>query len=377
MNEGENSNFSNNPNFSNQNFPSNAASNLGATNDSMPHAITSSDIAATAGTEAGVVAAAAAAMPENDARQAISSAPASTGASSRSRFNFGSRRYNSNSTPTTQPSPIFAGAPDYFNQAAGDIVLEGDKKPKGRKKAVAIVAIIAVIIAAVAAAVLLVPGAKRNEMAGLKPAEASGLFRDAASDVAVLEEQYERAVKGHIDVYELLTEETCSEIDAGVKAYSILKAKIKEYIDINNDDISKQLVEIYGQMNSEDRYSGLGEKCIFAKKFISGEKRDDAAGRYGDKYASALKEVDNVKNASEAIEDENKKQTRKKMGSSSTSAECVENHKKMKKIEDDMRTTGETIARDILGVYPYEDNERVGVRILDVIRTMRSEGKNE
>jgi hypothetical protein len=167
MNEGENSNFSNNPNFSNQNLPSNAASNLGATNDSMPHAITSSDIAATAGTEAGVVAAAAA-MPENDARQAISSAPTSTGASSRSRFNFGNRRYNSNSTPTTQPSPIFAGAPDYFNQAAGDIVLEGNKPERGngiKKRMVVILGIVAVIGALIFTLVFIAkPSSKKDSL---------------------------------------------------------------------------------------------------------------------------------------------------------------------------------------------------------------------
>lgn len=156
MNEGENSGIPNSPNFSSPNISSNNGVDAGTQAIPTQQAITSSDISAMAGTGAGSVAAAAAAMPENDVPTAISSGPslsASNSNSERNRFNFGSRRFRD--TKSSQPStPMFAGAPDYFNQAAGDIELSGYETEKKNKKPFIIGgAILAAIIVVVCVAI--------------------------------------------------------------------------------------------------------------------------------------------------------------------------------------------------------------------------------
>lgn len=100
MNEGENSSIPQTPVFSSPNIASNnepAQPNLDA--EPIPQAITSSDVAAMSGTDAGAVAAAAASLVEEDAPAAVISgatakaAPTSNRQASGARFVFGSRRY--------------------------------------------------------------------------------------------------------------------------------------------------------------------------------------------------------------------------------------------------------------------------------------------
>jgi len=130
MNEGENSSIPQTPVFSSPNITSNnepAQPNLDA--EPIPQAITSSDVAAMSGTDAGTVAAAAASLVEEDAPAAVISgaaaktAPTSNRQASGARFVFGSRRYQGNNANR-----------DY-------IQLEyPEEKPRKSKKPLAIVA---------------------------------------------------------------------------------------------------------------------------------------------------------------------------------------------------------------------------------------------
>ena len=100
MNEGENLGIPQSPNFSSPNISS-ADDSLKQDLSSEPtqQAITSSDVAAMSGTDAGAVAAAAASMTEDDAPVAVSSG-AITGSTQKgaqpagAHFNFGARRYH-------------------------------------------------------------------------------------------------------------------------------------------------------------------------------------------------------------------------------------------------------------------------------------------
>lgn len=140
MNEGENSAVPQNPNFSSPNISSSNQTQLSSA-PSTERNITSSDISAMAGTDAGAVAAAAAAMPEGDSRQVISSmSVTSSSVAPRSRFGFSNRKFDTSVQQAVKQS-TFASMPKYFNQAAATqdkgVFLtnnyEDDKKPKNGK----------------------------------------------------------------------------------------------------------------------------------------------------------------------------------------------------------------------------------------------------
>ena len=156
MNEGENSNFPQNYNFSSPNISTgDARPSMLGTEPTQP-AITSTDVAAMSGTDAGDVAVAAAAMQENDApRQAISSTPsASAPSTSRARLGFSNRRFNQ--ATAQQSAPSFAGTPDYFNQAVSD--LPADNSSQGnKKKLIALIGLVVAAIAVVVVAIVIVP----------------------------------------------------------------------------------------------------------------------------------------------------------------------------------------------------------------------------
>lgn len=100
MNEGENLGIPQSPNFSSPNISSaDDAPKQDLSSEPTQQAITSSDVAAMSGTDAGAVAAAAASMTEDDAPVAVSSG-AITGSTQKgaqpagAHFNFGTRRYH-------------------------------------------------------------------------------------------------------------------------------------------------------------------------------------------------------------------------------------------------------------------------------------------
>ena len=168
MNEGENSIFPQSPTFSSPNISSDDdITPVEDTSEPMPQAITSADISAMAGTDAGEVAATVAAMPEEDTPAAP--APITTSsANSRSRFGFGGRHFEPSAVPQQAATPSFAGAPDYFNQAAGDIMLasEGNEAKKSIKKKIIMIAGIAVAaIVLIAVAVIVLKGVNSTSVA--------------------------------------------------------------------------------------------------------------------------------------------------------------------------------------------------------------------
>lgn len=98
------------------------------------------------------IAAAAASMTESDPKQAITS---SSSDDSQARGMFGNRRFKAkkDAAPTS-----FAGAPDFFNQAAGenqDFVTIGDAPASSNKKRFIIIGVIIVAIVGVVAAIFL------------------------------------------------------------------------------------------------------------------------------------------------------------------------------------------------------------------------------
>lgn len=155
MNEGENSSMPNSTNFSSPNISPSDNQTPVDTATPTQQDVTSSDISAMAGTDAGVVAAAAAAMPESDGRQAISSTPsASAPSTSRARLGFSNRRFNQ--AAAQQSAPSFAGAPDYFNQAVSDLPVDNSSQGN-KKKAIALVGLVIAIVVVAVIAIVVVP----------------------------------------------------------------------------------------------------------------------------------------------------------------------------------------------------------------------------
>lgn len=186
MNEGENSSMPNNTNFSSPNISS--SDNQTHVDAATPtqQDVTSSDISAMAGTDAGAVAAAAAAMPESDGRQAISSTPsASTPSASRTRLGFSNRRFNQ--ATAQQSAPSFAGAPDYFNQAVSDLPVDNPSQGN-KKKLIALVGLVAAIAVAVVVAIIVIPMLNKPYPDGMKPDDVrSKLTQDSIEEVSKLE----------------------------------------------------------------------------------------------------------------------------------------------------------------------------------------------
>jgi hypothetical protein len=150
MNEDGSTGMPNNPVFSSPNISSGDDSS-NDTNQIDSQTITSQDIAAMAGTAAGDVVAAAAAMPENDAKTAITSSTTPSSASSTSHL-FSNRKFK-DSQNTSAPTR-FAGAPDFFNEAvadqSGDYISIGNSDPAPRSSNKGRLIIIGALVAAIA-----------------------------------------------------------------------------------------------------------------------------------------------------------------------------------------------------------------------------------
>ena len=280
MNEGENSSMPNNPNFSSPNIASNDASMpLGTEVEPTQQAITSSDISAMAGTDAGAVAAAAAALPDNDAPTAVNSGVISSSpepaAPQRSRFNFGSRRFHgANSQSQQQTSTLFSNAPDYFSQAAGDIQIDNGVKSDNKKKFI-IGGIIAAVVAVVILAIVLLPKGTVAERA----VKLRDLAKEYSSDVNLFEDSFEHAAKDgfRLNGNRVTEDQYNSNKDKYTTSYNRVKEfrqKLNNYSDLdvadngtsNNlkEQVEKLKSALDGRMATYEAYSKIIPALYYA-----------------------------------------------------------------------------------------------------------------
>jgi uncharacterized protein YukE len=259
MNEGENSSMPQSPNFSSPNISAGGVQPSFPTNtEPIQPAITSTDVAAMSGTGAGAVAAAAAALPENDAPATISSSPAAAPVSTaqRSRFNFGANRFHAKES---QPAaPTFAGAPDYFNQAAGDIYLENEyQENKGNKKKLIFI-IAGVAVAAIAVLCLVIfgisPSTPKNNVE-----VAEGIFNaQDVKAVAQMETLYRHVITNESKSADVINLEGKDKLVKGSQAYRRILDELSK-----NKDAVKSItkdVDINGLVNTMNATISIYEK---------------------------------------------------------------------------------------------------------------------
>lgn len=234
MNEGENSGIPQSPVFSSPNITSNdnqAQFDQGI--EEVSRAITSSDIAAMSNTGAGTVAAAAAAMTESDARPAVISS-ASQGGSSKTHANFSGRRFRAKES---QPSSgtVFAGAPDYFNQAASDIYIDNSQPRKTNKKKFIVLGIAAIaIVVGVAIFFTMQPGTMFDKRSDAEKAAAAFKTEDVTY-ISRLESLYRHIVSGETRSSDVFVTEEYNRINEGLEAYKRVYNELKT----NKESISR------------------------------------------------------------------------------------------------------------------------------------------
>lgn len=289
MNEGENSSMPNNPNFSSPNItPSSAPTPNGATAEPTGQAITSSDISAMAGTNAGAVAAAAAAMPENDAPATVSSGVISSStrepSAQRSRFGLNSRRFHdSSSTQAQQTSSFFSNTPDYFSQAANNMQVADNAAGKSKKPfiiagAVALVAIIVVL------AIIFIP---RNTVAE-KAVKLQELASEYAGDVVLFEDNLELASKKGflLSAQAISDDEYKAEKDKYTNSFSRVKEfrqKLNSYSDVNiadrgtSENLNEQVEKLKKSLDIRIPVYESYSKIIPAIAHIAATKASDEA----------------------------------------------------------------------------------------------------
>ena len=305
MNEGENSGMSNNPNFSSPNISSGNEPTPIEPAVATQQVITSTDIASMANTDAGIVAAAAAAMPENDTRQAIGSIPtASQSSAAHPRFGLSNRRFNP-SAAQSQPT-AFAGAPDYFNQAANDIVLNDAQQNNNKKKILFIIAGVAVALVVVVCLVIFGGVQSSSPKNSVEIAESIFNSKDVNS-VAKMETVYSHVISGESRSNDVLTLDSQNTLKNGAEAYrrildelsknknsvkSIIKDvdvesivnKMKENVDLYEKSSASLSAVIDSLANNDDSYESKIDSSAkdLAKSYV------DAYRNY-QKNASAKK----------------------------------------------------------------------------------------
>ena len=305
MNEGENSGMSNNPNFSSPNISSGNEPTPIEPAVATQQVITSTDIASMANTDAGIVAAAAAAMPENDTRQAIRSVPTTSQSSAaHPRFGLSNRRFNP-SAAQSQPT-AFAGAPDYFNQAANDIVLNDAQQNNNKKKILFIIAGVAVALVVVVCLVIFGGVQSSSPKNSVEIAESIFNSKDVNS-VAKMETVYSHVISGESRSNDVLTLDSQNTLKNGAEAYrrildelsknknsvkSIIKDvdvesivnKMKENVDLYEKSSASLSAVIDSLANNDDSYESKIDSSAkdLAKSYV------DAYRNY-QKNASAKK----------------------------------------------------------------------------------------
>lgn len=284
MNEGENSSMPQNPNFSSPNISS---SNNPAPTEPVaptPQTVTSADISAMAGTDAGAVAAAAAAMPENDAQSAISSGVISSQSSiatqpSRSRFGFSNRKFNA---AQQQARPAFAGAPDYFNQAANNTI-----EPKKSKRKIYIIGAIILVISVLLVLIVVLLAPSLSETAASRDGKKvlEKINEEQFISLVDLEKTFDELSNGaeadNADIYDYLTNKTYSEYRKKVENVEKLSNELKSLDDSSIADIYKEKL-----VNAQEKVAHAAKNYremfdIYASEFkvIKGEvsSNDDEA----------------------------------------------------------------------------------------------------
>lgn len=305
MNEGENFGMSNNPNFSSPNISSGNEPTPIESAATTQQSIASTDIASMANTDAGIVAAAAAAMPENDTRQAIRSVPTTSQSSAaHPRFGLSNRRFNP-SVAQSQPT-AFAGAPDYFNQAASDIVLNDAQQNNNKKKILFIIAGVAVVLVVVVCLVIFGGVQSSSPKNSVEIAESIFNSKDVNS-VAKMETVYSHVISGESRSNDVLTLDSQNTLKNGAEAYrrildelsknknsvkSIIKDvdvesivnKMKENVDLYEKSSASLSAVIDSLANNDDSYESKIDSSAkdLAKSYV------DAYRNY-QKNASAKK----------------------------------------------------------------------------------------
>ena len=288
--------ISHEPNFSSPNISS--SDNLAPveTATPAPQTVTGTDVSAMAGTDAGAIATAAAAMPENDAPGAIGSGTISSqtpamAQPTRTHFGLSNRRYNATAPQPAQPA--FVGAPDYFNQAAGDIILNEQHSNKRNKLLIICVAIFAVIVALLVVIILMrssktIPDQSTNR-------EISEEIIDDAMNIRHLEARYNEIARGDIDIYAIMEEGYCDEIGDGISSYNVLKPKITDYVKKFGDNYEHldEFKKIESALLKEDIFSGLDSRCRDVVDYVSG-KSSGVSEEYGEKYKNAAIKLKNA-----------------------------------------------------------------------------------
>ena len=220
------------------------------------------------------IAAAAASMTESDPKQAITSAPSNNGAPAHGMF--GNRRFRAkkDATPTS-----FAGAPDFFNQAASenqDFVAIGDAPAPSNKKRFAIIGIILVaVIGAVAAVFLLNPtkfggggNADFSKEEKQKIVELYYDYRDMMYAYHMGNDKPEKELAGSIDGrgFTLVSSHVLSDYD---EKASIVRADLEEARKISsNNQIAKEKRE-----NLDKGIDGITQKMTVIEKNLGTVKK--------------------------------------------------------------------------------------------------------
>ena len=306
MNEGENSGIPQSPNFSSPNISSgDDLTQQNQDTEPTPQAITSSDVAAMSGTDAGAVAAAAASMTEDDER---TDAIVSSGSFSRPTFT--NRRY-SNAQETTQKPFSFAVE---NQQGGGSIVINNsdyDVKPRSRKKL--IVGALALVIL-VAAAVILIPsllndqkevvseevkawrrvanymiyGEEKEDKIELEPASAAaramkkGVFSDSENAAT----RFEKLTELHDVAKEITSQDHMDISEYATEIIQLLRVKnlqpIEKMVAMIRDSGSYEITRgnISEMYNTAYRTSGTDAAYVIGRLELASIARLDLASQY-------------------------------------------------------------------------------------------------
>ena len=396
MNEGENSVVPNSPNFSSPNISTGNNEELTAAVSAQEteKAITSEDISAMAGTTAGAVAVAAASMTESDAPEAVSSGAAITSnssddvASSRSRFGLSGRRFHANETKKSS-APVFAGAPDFFNQAASDIVINSPEEKKSKAPLFIGIGVVAAVIAVVVGIVLLAP--KNVKSPAEKLVDLQAATEETIDSVKMFEGMVKQAKAGDIHLSTLnVSEDKYKQEKESIEGYL---SKIKEYrkklddaktININDENTGKNIKEyvdalievLDGRMSAYESAAKLYVALEYAY-YTRGSndavsKLEASISEGGIKKVSSL--VKNYYAKRKAYETQYSKECN---SSNATTPTCSQLIVVMKQL-DDTQKNDRSLAETLMNYYSGVDLEKNPTVHMDsLLKAKKAEEKND
>ena len=221
---------------------------------------------------------------------------ANSDTSSRSRLGFNSRKYNS-SAASRSSGAAFAGAPEFFNEAAGDIVLEAEPRKGGRRKAAIVVGIVLIVF--VLLAIAIIPTVLSNKSGDVLTEEEikNNVNKNSVLLVSDFESTIEDIVKGRIDGEDVVSESFRESFKANYDAYegiATLLAK-KQIIPNATSDGNSRLADVSNKMNIMlPKYKSLvGRYEIFYNR-VNGIKDDGALDSDAEKIFASI-EKSNIK----------------------------------------------------------------------------------